>query len=96
MNLTNHFLVAMPKMQDPNFKGSVVYICEHNDEGAMGIVINLPIEISVGNMLDQIEIERELPVRDHSCLGHGYQKVVSQIHGKIPTTDRLTYSMPTN
>ena len=60
MNLTNHFLVAMPSMQDPNFKGSVVYICEHNDEGAMGIVINLPIEISVGNMLDQIDIEREL------------------------------------
>ncbi|PSU32651.1 YqgE/AlgH family protein [Photobacterium lutimaris] len=68
MNLTNHFLVAMPSMQDPNFKGSVVYICEHNDEGAMGIVINLPIEISVGNMLDQIDIERELPVRDPSSL----------------------------
>ncbi|PSW18578.1 YqgE/AlgH family protein [Photobacterium sanctipauli] len=68
MNLTNHFLVAMPSMQDPNFKGSVVYICEHNDEGAMGIVINLPIEISVGNMLEQIEIERDLPVEDPSSL----------------------------
>ncbi|GAL13993.1 UPF0301 protein YqgE [Vibrio astriarenae] len=36
MNLTNHFLVAMPGMQDPYFKNSVVYICEHNEEGAMG------------------------------------------------------------
>ncbi|MGF1726969.1 YqgE/AlgH family protein [Photobacterium nomapromontoriensis] len=68
MNLTNHFLVAMPSMQDPNFKGGVVYICEHNDEGAMGIVINLPIEISVGNMLEQIEIARDLPVNNPSSL----------------------------
>ena len=68
MNLTNHFLVAMPSMQDPNFKGSVVYVCEHNNEGAMGIVINLPIDISVGSMLDQIEVERELPVNDPASL----------------------------
>ncbi|GAL08182.1 YqgE/AlgH family protein [Photobacterium aphoticum] len=68
MNLTNHFLVAMPSMQDPNFKGGVVYICEHNDEGAMGIVINLPIEISVGSMLDQIDIERDAPVTDPASL----------------------------
>ncbi|WP_299020502.1 YqgE/AlgH family protein [uncultured Photobacterium sp.] len=68
MNLTNHFLVAMPTMQDPHFKGSVVYICEHNDDGAMGIVINLPIDISVGNMLEQIEIERDLPLKDPASL----------------------------
>ncbi|MGF1687749.1 YqgE/AlgH family protein [Photobacterium japonica] len=68
MNLTNHFLVAMPSMQDPNFKGGVVYICEHNDEGAMGIVINLPIDISVGSMLDQIEIEREQPITNPDSL----------------------------
>ncbi|UTV28147.1 YqgE/AlgH family protein [Photobacterium atrarenae] len=68
MNLTNHFLVAMPSMQDPNFKGSVVYICEHNDEGAMGLVINLPIDISVGNMLDQIDVERDLPLKNPASL----------------------------
>ncbi|MGF1715042.1 YqgE/AlgH family protein [Photobacterium chitinilyticum] len=68
MNLTNHFLVAMPSMQDPNFKGSVVYVCEHNDDGAMGIVINLPIDISVGNMLEQIEVERDLPVNNPASL----------------------------
>ncbi|QUJ67024.1 YqgE/AlgH family protein [Photobacterium sp. GJ3] len=62
MNLTNHFLVAMPSLQDPHFKRSVVYVCEHNDEGAMGIVINLPIDVSVGSMLDQIEVERDLPL----------------------------------
>lgn len=62
MNLTNHFLVAMPTMQDPNFKHSVIYVCEHNDEGAMGIIINQPIEISIADMLEQINVERTLPV----------------------------------
>ncbi|WP_064601970.1 YqgE/AlgH family protein [Photobacterium sp. J15] len=68
MNLTNHFLVAMPSMQDPHFKGSVVYICEHNEDGAMGLVINLPIDISVGNMLEQIDIERDLPLENPTSL----------------------------
>lgn len=62
MNLTNHFLVAMPTMQDPNFKHSVIYVCEHNDEGAMGIIINQPIEISIADMLEQINVERTLPL----------------------------------
>jgi len=68
MNLTNHFLVAMPGMQDPHFKRGVIYVCEHNEEGAMGLVINLPIEISVGSMLDQIEVERLLPVNNPNSL----------------------------
>ncbi|KJG20792.1 hypothetical protein UB37_12990 [Photobacterium iliopiscarium] len=62
MNLTNYFLVAMPTMEDPNFKHSVIYVCEHNDEGAMGIIINQPIEISIVDMLDQIDIERTQPL----------------------------------
>ncbi|CAM4304637.1 MULTISPECIES: YqgE/AlgH family protein [Vibrio] len=57
MNLTNHFLVAMPSMQDPHFKRSVIYICEHNEHGAMGIMINAPIDITVGGMLKQIELK---------------------------------------
>ncbi|WP_318470429.1 YqgE/AlgH family protein [Photobacterium leiognathi] len=64
MNLTNHFLVAMPTMQDPQFKQSVIYLCEHNDEGAMGIIINHPIDISIANMLEQIEVDRTLPIAD--------------------------------
>ncbi|KKC99860.1 MULTISPECIES: YqgE/AlgH family protein [Photobacterium] len=68
MNLTNHFLVAMPSLQDPHFKRSVVYVCEHNDEGAMGIVINLPIDVSVGSMLEQIKVERDLPVAHPASL----------------------------
>ncbi len=42
MNLTDHFLIAMPQMEDPFFSGSVVYVCQHDEEGAMGLVINKP------------------------------------------------------
>ncbi|OOF14148.1 MULTISPECIES: YqgE/AlgH family protein [unclassified Salinivibrio] len=62
MNLKNHFLVAMPSMTDSRFQHGVIYVCEHNDDGAMGLMINQPINISVGKMLDQIEVERQLPL----------------------------------
>ncbi len=55
-NLTNHFLIAMPGLQDPNFYHTVTYICEHNDHGAMGIVINRPMTIKLGEILEQMEI----------------------------------------
>jgi len=55
--LTNHFLIAMPTMADPNFAQTVTYICEHNDEGAMGIVINQPVGVSFQEMLEQMEID---------------------------------------
>ncbi|MTC31683.1 YqgE/AlgH family protein [Providencia alcalifaciens] len=57
MNLHNHFLIAMPSLTDPYFDHSVVYICEHNENGAMGLVINKPIEdFSVSEMLKKLEI----------------------------------------
>lgn len=61
MNLANHFLVAMPGMQDPLFHRSVIYVCEHNDEGAMGIVINAPINITVGGMLKKVDVDSVHP-----------------------------------
>jgi putative transcriptional regulator len=57
MNLTNHFLVAMPGMADPFFYRAVIYICEHNEDGAMGLIINAPIDITVAGMLKQVEVE---------------------------------------
>lgn len=47
MNLANHFLVAMPAMDDPFFEGSVVYLCEHGEDGALGIVINKPSPVTM-------------------------------------------------
>jgi putative transcriptional regulator len=57
MNLTNQFLIAMPSLEDPNFHGTVTYICAHNDEGAMGIVINRPLEIQLGELLQHLKID---------------------------------------
>lgn len=55
-SLTNQFIIAMPALADPNFTHTVTYICEHNQEGAMGIVINRPFGLSLGEMLDHLEI----------------------------------------
>lgn len=55
MNLQHHFLIAMPALQDPIFRRSVVYICEYNDEGAMGIIINKPLEnLQVEGILEKL------------------------------------------
>ncbi|RUO58785.1 YqgE/AlgH family protein [Pseudidiomarina insulisalsae] len=55
-NLQNHFLIAMPDMEDPFFHRSVTYICEHNEDGAMGLIINNPVELNVAKVLEQLEI----------------------------------------
>ncbi|MDX1453478.1 MAG: YqgE/AlgH family protein, partial [Oleiphilaceae bacterium] len=55
-NLQNHFLIAMPQLLDPNFSGTITYLCEHNEHGAMGIVINRPTELSLQDILEQLEI----------------------------------------
>ncbi|WP_063654627.1 YqgE/AlgH family protein [Candidatus Arsenophonus triatominarum] len=58
MNLQNHFLIAMPTLLDPYFQKSVVYICEHNEKGAMGLVINRQIEqISINSILKNLNIK---------------------------------------
>lgn len=60
-NLSNHFLIAMPGLEDVNFYRTVTYICEHNEEGAMGIVINRPLDINLGDILEQMDIPVSSP-----------------------------------
>ena len=55
-SLQNHFLLAMPNMQDPNFAGTLTYICDHNEYGAMGIIINRPLDITLGEILEQLDL----------------------------------------
>jgi putative transcriptional regulator len=57
-NLTNHFLIAMPGLQDTNFFHTVTYICEHNQEGAMGIVLNRPTDLHLKDILEQLNIDQ--------------------------------------
>jgi len=54
--LTNQLLIAMPGMEDPNFSSTVTLICEHNDEGALGIVINRPLTLKLGGLFDQLDL----------------------------------------
>lgn len=56
-NLTNHFLIAMPGMTDPFFAKTVTYLCQHNEEGALGIIINRPSELTLADIMEQMEIE---------------------------------------
>ncbi len=56
-NLTDQFLIAMPQLADPNFFHTVTYVCEHNDEGALGIVVNRPLELKLAEILGHLEIE---------------------------------------
>lgn len=56
-HLADQFLVAMPSMGDSRFEKSVTYVCEHNDEGALGIVINRPLGVSLGEVLNHMSIE---------------------------------------
>ena len=54
--LANHFLIAMPSLNDPNFSRSVTWLCEHNADGAMGIVINRPSDVSVGELYGHLSL----------------------------------------
>lgn len=55
-NLTNQFLIAMPGMADDNFAGSVVYLCEHTERGALGLVINKPSDIKLGTLFEKVDL----------------------------------------
>ena len=57
ISLTNHLLIAMPGMLDPNFNSTVTLVCEHNDEGALGLVINRPTDLDMQGLFEQLDLE---------------------------------------
>ena len=56
INLTNHFLIAMPGMEDGTFARSVVYVCEHSEHGALGLIINKPGSISMADLFEKVDL----------------------------------------
>mgnify|MGYP006271462127 FL=1 len=78
INLTHHFLIAMPGLQDEMFGGSVVYLCEHSERGALGIVINKPSEINLRTLFDKVELP----------LGRGDLTEAPVFHGGPLQTER--------
>ena len=59
LQLTHHFLIAMPAVLDPVFGGSVIYMCEHNENGALGVVINKPTDMTMQALFDHIDLKLE-------------------------------------
>lgn len=71
-SLENHLLIAMPSLGDPYFNKTVTYICEHNDEGAMGLIINLPVNLTLNELLSQIEADvSDAPILSQQVLTGG-------------------------
>jgi putative transcriptional regulator len=56
INLTHHFLIAMPGLEDSGFTKSVVYLCEHSERGALGLVINKPSELNLQHLFDKVDL----------------------------------------
>lgn len=70
-DLSNHFLIAMPSLEDPNFGGSLVFVAEHNDQGALGLVLNRPMEIDLATLFRRIDLDLESSPLGRSAVMHG-------------------------
>ncbi|HVL74757.1 MAG TPA: YqgE/AlgH family protein [Noviherbaspirillum sp.] len=66
--LADHFLIAMPSMLDPVFGGTLVYLCEHNAEGALGVIVNKPTDMTVATLLERVDLKLEIAPSE-SALG---------------------------
>ena len=98
--LAGHFLIAMPAMQDPNFKGTVTYLCEHNEDGALGVVVNRPTTLTMDTLFEQIEVvvsdlalsQRKVHFGGPVSVEHGF--VLHRSHGSwnssISVSDELS------
>ncbi|WP_458525193.1 YqgE/AlgH family protein [Onishia taeanensis] len=56
-SLKHHFLLAMPHLEDPNFAGSLSYLCDHDDNGTMGVMVNHPLDMSLDALFEQLELD---------------------------------------
>lgn len=69
--LRNHFLLAMPSLEEGIFSQSITYICEHGESGAMGVVINQPLDLSLGEIFEHLDIEAGPEFNDQAVLAGG-------------------------
>lgn len=68
MDLRNYFLLSMPRLEDPNFQRTLTLVCDHSEHGAMGLIINRPLAVTVGEILHHLDI-------DTTCDGDAQQPV---------------------
>ncbi len=71
ISLTNHFLIAMPQLADPNFSHTLTLICEHSEEGALGVVVNRPLDLHLADLLEHLSLETHDPKLANQLLHTG-------------------------
>lgn len=69
--LSNHFLIAMPNLRDPVFAHTITYLCDHSDDGALGIVINHPISLTLGEVFRQLKLSDSADICQQEVLSGG-------------------------
>ncbi|MFV8818827.1 YqgE/AlgH family protein [Haliea sp. E17] len=99
-SLRNHFLLAMPSLSEGIFCHSITYICEHGESGAMGIVINQPLELSVAEIFDHLQIDSLRDFTDEPVLAGGPVQIdhgfvlhrgsTAQWEASLTVTDEIT------
>jgi putative transcriptional regulator len=96
LNFANHFLVAMPAMQDPTFAGTVVFITEHTDAGAQGLVINQPLDLPMQGLYERLDLPLnnsklgEQPVLKGGPVNHSHGYVLHKPLGNYISTVAVT------
>ena len=79
-SLSNQFLIAMPELEDPNFSRTVTLICQHDENGALGVIINRTVNsLSINDVLDQFS----LPKPESGCIGHQPIYVGGPVHNEL-------------
>ena len=96
LDLSHHFIIAMPSMADSVFAKSLTYICEHNEQGALGIIVNRPIKLTLGELFAQIKVPlgqaelKNLPVHFGGPVQTELGFVLHDTQGNWQSTLRIT------
>lgn len=70
-SLKHHFLLAMPHMEEANFAGSLVYLCDHDDNGCMGVIVNHPLDITLDALFEQLSLGGETSLHRNAPVYYG-------------------------
>src|SRR5215203_347028 len=95
MDLKHQFLIAMPAMADTNFERSVVYVCDHSDRGALGLVINRPTDLTLEKLFDRVDLKLEIAPRKNDPVYFGGPVQTERgfvLHGAGPSEKPSQYS----
>ena len=86
VDLTHHFLIAMPNMADPHFARTLTFICEHNEQGALGLVVNRPIDMTLAALFERINLDlngARVAVQGFGNVGSVSADLLSKLGAKI-------------